>query len=182
MKEHFSKYVHVMQIETGKIDGFISKDKMDAGNPCTELYEWRDYYTNLANDGLLTVTALAQEPQKGWYGGEPYGYDIVCEIRLTEKAKPYIADIEDMNYGKYKDYNKKVKLVTGRRAIVNILGLTEPAEALGVKMSMVNYQYKFSPTAVGLALKNQMKEIKDINEDSARFILYDDGWRMEENK
>ncbi len=182
LKEHFSKYVHVMEIEVGKIDGYVSKDKMDAGNPCTQLYEWRDYYTSLTNEGLLTVAALSEDPKKGWYSEELYGYDIVCEIKLTDKANPYIADIKEEEYGNYRGYNKEVKLVTGRRKIVKVIGITEPAEALGIKMSIVNYQYKFNPTAVGLALKNQMKEIKDINEDSARFILYDDGWRMEENK
>lgn len=159
LKEYYSTHVFVIKIPK-KIEGYVTEREMNINSPCTKLDEWNISMQNLLDEGFIIVKLTSKK--SGFFGG----YNIICEIMLTEKAEQYeVNKIEGAtNY----------ELIIGVADNIKVTRFTEPGEFFHVTMSLVYYQYEYIPSPVGYALKHD----RQIKEAEAYFALYNDGWRI----
>lgn len=118
----------------------------------------------LSDAGLLQVTVIASRVPYTYATGVESEDHIV--ITPTETAKPFLAGAFPAEH---------ITLVAATPTI-QILGITEPAEGLGRKMSSVTFQVTWKNTQVGHLLNRSYS----IDEERAIFVKYDNGWRLEQ--
>jgi hypothetical protein len=166
LKEYFSKYVRAINLDIGEIKDVVSERDLKRSNPCMEIFDikWKgNNYINLEKQGFITITPVSKKYGAGFFGNL---IELTCKIELSHKAEPYILETED----------KSVSLKVGSRELIKIIKISEPAHTPRGVLSYVTYQYRLNPTPVGLAIG-----IKDeLKEATAMFILYTDGWKVEE--
>lgn len=96
-------------------------------------------------------------------------------VDLTEKGKIFLRSEEensDIYYG-----GKLVKLSAKIQKFENIeiLGIAEPANMSGKKVSIVKYRASWKQTALG----KELNITPENKEGEAKFVLYDTGWEIE---
>ena len=98
-------------------------------------------------------------------------WDFQPRISFTEKAKPYLKVME-------------VKGISGTYMIlaevvsVEVTGITDASQENGITGRIADFTAKFKPTPIGVAI-DEKKAAEDIKSQMP-FVLYDDGWRIQE--
>lgn len=116
------------------------------------------------SEGLINVAFVRRE----WtakIGDEILGYRYVYEIRPTEKGAKYL----DGRSG-------AIRLAD--REVIEVTGLTKPADLFGRNVSRATFTYKLIPTPFGKIYLDVAEQDK-TSTGTAMFVLYDDGWRLE---
>ncbi|MCL2625650.1 MAG: hypothetical protein FWD46_02370 [Cystobacterineae bacterium] len=97
------------------------------------------------------------------------------EYHLTDAGKEYLVAKAQWN-----------AFCTGKYVLLEVENFTEPADAMGMKLSQVNFRYKLTGAAdwvktesLGVAYKDFAKRAQDDIQDKAALVLTNDGWMHE---
>lgn len=151
------------------VGNFASPEKHDQAH---------SQYLEMEKQGLITL-----KYEEGPYKARP-GYERMFEefrtlfrhVNVTDKGKEFIIkeEVRNSKGGNLKEY----KVVTAFNKFVKITGITEPSDAFGMKMCMVDYETKYDFTPFGeifLPPDDKNKSYKH----TAVFVLYKDGWKLD---
>lgn len=133
-------------------------------------------YIALSEKGLINYKVLKLKQDDGYKRskGDPSRfYEDWFELNLTQKAKEYVLN-EKVESG----WGNKQKIAIVKLANldeVEVTGLTAPSDAFGQKMCQANFTATYKLTPFGEVFKDN---VKTVQQGSATFILYDDGWRL----
>lgn len=126
----------------------------------------RSKYLELENRGLIKVSyeqVYKTPAHPGWTNG------VYRRISLTDKGKKYLIKTTKGSEG------RNLKILIGERKFHKITGITEPSDAMGMKMCQVNFQTKWDLTPFGEVFSASKENIEN---HSVPFVLYSDGWRL----
>lgn len=92
-----------------------------------------------------------------------------CFFDLTEAANPYIKK------GK-SQFDFQFYVITATVNSVEVNGISKPSDLLGRKVCTATYTASYKPTPFGEALIEDKNKLSRSGQ--AVFVLYDDGWRL----
>ena len=134
-------------------------------------------YDALVDAGILQTTRTRIE-QHGWFG--PDTTVAVIAYELTDKGKGTISPAGKNAFG------QPNTLCYGKPKVDEIVHFTEPADAMGMKMSHVSYRYHVAdlPDWIDNAkVKAAFPEIAEATaehlDSKATLVLTNDGWKHE---
>ncbi len=162
-------------------EGFFA---FEGKQPMDKSYQ-RGCWGQLASQGALSEPKLQEElteqQRDGWRA-------LYFSVEVSNPASVVETVKEEIEGSDKRILARVAKVVTARRSITSIDGVTEPAQAMGQTMSMVKFTYSEEGTgfhnAYCTASKNQMsshtyKPSAGPQHGTAAFVLYDDGWKLE---
>jgi len=177
LNAHFSKMKECIKVgEEPDENGIIGSFRVDgkgfsAGN--------RDILDALSSVGLLTTTSFTKE-EKAF---TTKGSELVAYItfKLSSEGKKYLRS-DELGNGFFR--SGLPQLCYGTPKIVNITNFTEPADAMGVTASNVQFTYQVidvAPWATNSAVVKQFKWLPDRLSNQAikgdeDMVLTKNGW------
>ena len=180
--KHFSSVVLTNSTNIGVIHGQFGAEKLNkVSHPCVALYEDPAPMDRLIDGGFLSVNRTAYHVEQTWL------YTIVtetCDFELTDEGQKYVVDAALLQDGKdindrFKDRQGKIVVFnSAHRIIESVDGVTAPSDLAGRITCTVNYTYKNVCNPVATSINPDLV-CNDPLKDTATFILYDDGWRLE---
>jgi len=177
LNAHFSKMKECIKVgkepdENGIIGSFRVDGKgFGAGN--------RDFLDALASAGLLTTTSFTKEEIAfTTKRSEPVAY---IGFKLSSEGDKYLRP-DELDKGFFR--TGMPQLCYGTPQVVNITNFTEPADAMGVMASNVQFTYEVidvAPWATNSALVKQFKWLPDRLANQAikgdeDMVLTNNGW------
>ena len=110
-------------------------------------------------------------------------YYDAFSLEFTPAAKPYVQLKETTQRAALREFVDIITIVavitTATLDEVGVTGMTVPAEREGKKFIEAKYFLKYKPTPIGeVYISNQNSQ--ELQPGTAFFVLYDDGWRLEE--
>lgn len=127
----------------------------------------------LAEAGYLKIDVTESGVMGEWRFQKAYVDHIV--ITPTEKVRPFVGDDSPGSPTRYVSEERFIRLLSAKPT-VEILGITEPGEYQGKKICSVDYQVGWKKTLVGEIMNRQYS----IDKKQAKFVRYDNGWRLVE--
>lgn len=177
LNDHFSKMKECIKVgkerdENGIIDSFRVDGKgFGAGN--------RDLLDALASAGLLTTGSFTKEEKAlTTKGSETVSY---VSFKFSSEGKKYLRP-DELDKGFFRTGTPQ--LCYGTPQVVNITNFTEPADAMGVMASNVQFTYEVmdvAPWATNSSLVKQFKWLPDrlanqAIEGDEDMVLTNNGW------
>jgi len=137
------------------------------------------FYNGLVELGLLDAVTYQKDTKN--FSGQVTGKADWVGYKFSESGKTFLRPAE-LDKGAFSTGARQ--LCYGTPQVVEIVGFTEPAEAMGVKVSSVQYIYKLvdiAPWASELTLSNQYEWLPQriSNASIAKdddLVLTNDGW------
>jgi hypothetical protein len=156
-------------------DGIIQQFRTDGRVQDKQL----SFYNGLVDLGLLDAVSYQKDTKN--FSGQVTGKVAWVGYKFSEKGKTFLRPAE-LDAGAFSTGARQ--LCYGTPQVVNIVGFTEPAEAMGVKVSSVQYTYKLvdvAPWANGPALSKQYEWLPEriSNPSIAKdddLVLTNNGW------
>ena len=108
------------------------------------------------------------EAQKNQYGGNYYDYFV---FDFTDKAEPYFVKSEGISPD-----DKSVVILLAKLEKVEVTGLTEQAVEGGMNTRTADFTATYKATPIGKIIDE--KTATAPFKWKAKFVLYDDGWRI----
>ena len=137
------------------------------------------FYTGLASLGLLEAVTYQKDTKS--FSGQVTGKADWVGYKFSDKGKTYLRPAE-LDKGAFSIGARQ--LCYGTPQVVEIVNFTEPAEAMGGKVSNVQYTYRLvdvAPWANDTALTNQFEWLSErVRNDSISkdddLVLTNNGW------
>ncbi len=156
-------------------DGIIQEFRTDGSVPDKQL----PFYNGLVALGLLEAASYQEDTKN--FSGQVTGKADWVGYKFSENGKTFLRPA-DLDKGAFSTGARQ--LCYGTPQVVEIVSFTEPAEAMGVKVSSVKYTYRLvdiAPWASDPALINQFEWLSDrITSDSITkdddLVLMNNGW------
>lgn len=156
-------------------DGIIQEFRTDGRVQDKQL----SFYNGLVDLGLLDAVSYQKDTKN--FSGQVTGKVAWVGYKFSEKGKTFLRPAE-LDAGAFSTGARQ--LCYGTPQVVNIVGFTEPAEAMGVKVSSVQYTYKLvdiAPWASQPTLSKQYEWLpeKISNPSIAKdddLVLTNNGW------
>ena len=106
-------------------------------------------------------------------------YCNACTMTIVPAARQYIKS--EKNIGDVWDKQRKEIALNGFDGVsVDVSGMTQPATAGGRSVVLAEFEYTLTLNPLGTALRKSSGN--PSRQGKAVFVLYDDGWRVEEVK
>lgn len=134
-------------------------------------------YLAMEKQGFITLK-YEEGPAKTRPGYERMYEDyrtLFRHVNMTDKGKKFLIkeEVRNSQGGPLKEY----RVVTAFYKFVKITGITEPSDAMGAKMCMVNYETKYEFTPFGEIFPPGADKNKTYKH-TTEFVLYKDGWKL----
>lgn len=156
-------------------DGIIQEFRTDGGVQDKQL----SFYNGLRDLGLLDAVSYQKDTKS--FSGQVTGKVAWVGFKFSEKGKTFLRPAE-LDTGAFSTGARQ--LCYGTPQVVEIVGFTEPAEAMGVKVSSVRYTYRLVdivPWASDPALSKQYEWLPERISNSSiakddELVLTNNGW------
>ena len=156
-------------------DGIIQEFRTDGSVQDKQL----PFYNGLVSIGLLEAVTYQKDTKN--FSGQVTGKADWVGYRFSNKGESFLRPAS-LDKGAFSTGARQ--LCYGTPQVVEIVNFTEPAEAMGAKVSNVQYTYKLvdvAPWASDPALTNQFEWLTErISSDSITkdddLVLTDNGW------
>lgn len=156
-------------------DGIIQQFRTDVRVQDKQL----SFYDGLVDLGLLDAVSYQKDTKN--FSGQVTGKVAWVGYKFSEKGKTFLRPAE-LDAGAFSTGARQ--LCYGTPQVVNIVGFTEPAEAMGVKVSSVQYTYKLvdiAPWASQPTLSKQHEWLPERISNSSiakddDLVLTNNGW------
>ena len=156
-------------------DGIIQEFRTDGSVQDKQL----PFYNGLVSLGLLEAVTYQKDTKN--FSGQVTGKADWVGYKFSDQGKTYLRPTE-LDKGAFSTGSRQ--LCYGTPQVVEIVNFTEPAEAMGAKVSNVQYTYRLvdvAPWASDPALTNQFEWLTErISSDSITkdddLVLTDNGW------
>ena len=106
--------------------------------------------------------------QKNQYGGDYYNYFV---FDFTDKATPYFTKRDNASLD-----DKSVEVLLAEVQSVEVTGLTEQAAEGGLNTRTADFTATYKATPIGAIIDEKIATAPF--KWKAKFVLYDDGWRI----
>ena len=184
LDNHWRGMVQATCLNIGVIHGQFGPEQLNkVTHPCAALYAEPDFMDRLIAGGFISATRTAYSVEQTWL------YTIVyetCDFELTGEGEKYVftpdpsRDSTKSVFEHFKDMQGKIiTFAVAHRLVESVDGITSPSSDIAGRITCtVNYTYKNICTPIAnytypdLVCNTALK-------DTATFVLYDDGWRLE---
>ena len=176
LNAHYAQMKQCIRVGSARnADGIIQEFRMDGRVEDKQL----SFYNGLVDLGLLDSVTYQKDTKN--FSGQVTGKADWVGYKFSENGKTFLRPAE-LETGALSTGARQ--LCYGTPQVVEIVGFTEPAEAMGVKVSSVQYTYKLvdiAPWASQSALSTQYEWMPDrisnpsVGKDDD-LVLTNDGW------
>ena len=176
LNAHYAQMKQCIRVGSApNADGIIQEFRTDGRVQDKQL----SFYNGLRDLGLLDAVIYQKDTKN--FSGQVTGKADWVGYKFSEKGKTYLRPA-DLDKGAFSTGARQ--LCYGTPEVVEIVGFTEPAEAMGVKVSSVEYTYKLmdiAPWASDAGLSKQYEWLPEriSNPSLAKdddLVLTNNGW------
>ena len=182
--KHWRGLVQSDSFNIGVIHGQFGSERLNkVTHPCAALYAEPDFMDRLIAGGFISANRTAYHVEQTWL------YTIVyetCDFELTGEGEKYTFT-PDPSSDSTKSVVERFKGTQGTTVIFNLAhrlvesvdGITAPSSDVAGRITCtVNYTYKNICNPITNYIDPDLVCNKALK-DTATFVLYDDGWRLE---
>jgi len=177
LEAHYSKFREYFSVGSKPNEaGFIFTIRADESGFNTQK---KEFFDTLASTGVLDIEIYKRDQKS--FSGQVTGQEDYLGYKISKSGEQYFQN-SALDTGFFSTGSPK--LCYGRRDDIDVTNFTEPAEALGVKVSNVKFNYKIIdvPTwATNASITQIYKWLPEktngaVLEDNQDLVLTNNGW------